>query len=146
MSLSSFPIRLGETCSREGVVPFKLQASVCLGYNKVPRTGLECEWNKVCTKKVEPDLIKDIEFYSDSTKAEPPPKRCKAKCPVPPPTEAQKIQLLKTLSSTGTSAVALRTHKEFTRSAKPWSINLNGISEHDVVSINRETVNQANSA
>lgn len=82
----SFPNRLGETCSHVGAVLFKLEASVHLGYNKVTFTGLACEWNKVCTKKVEPDLIKDINFYSDSARAKPPAKRCKSKGPVPPAT------------------------------------------------------------
>ena len=95
---------------------------------------------RICTKKVEPDLIKNIEFY-DSAKAKPPAKRCKSKGPVPPATEAQQIQLLEMWLSTGTSAVALITHKAFTRSAQPWFLNLDDISEDE-----RETVNQASSA
>lgn len=112
-----------------GAVLFKLEASVRLGFNKVACTDLACQWNKVCTKKVEPGLIKDIDFYSDSAKAKPPAKRCKQKGPVPPATDAQQMQLLEMLSSTGTSAVGLKTHRTFTRSAKLWFHNLDGISE-----------------
>nr|XP_055065240.1 uncharacterized protein LOC129447500 [Misgurnus anguillicaudatus] len=137
---------LGETCSHVGAVLFKVEASVRLGYNKVTCTDLACQWNKVCTKKVEPGLIKDIEFYSDTAKAKPPSKKYKYKGPVPPATEALQIQLLEMLSSTGTSVVALKTHRTFTRSAKPWFLNLDGISEDDVLSIDRATINQASSA
>ena len=59
-----------------------------------------------------------------------------------PATEAQQINLVDMLPSTGTRAVALKTHKAFT---KPWFLNPDGISENYAVSIDRETVNQANS-
>lgn len=102
----SFPTRLGETCSHVGTVLFKLEASVSLGYNKVECTDLACQWNKVCTQKVKPGLIKDIEFYSQSAKAKTPAKRCKYKGPVPPATKAQQIQLLEILSFTCDSSTS----------------------------------------
>jgi len=43
--------RLGESCSHVGAVVFKLEACVCLGYNKVTYTSVACAWNGVSTKK-----------------------------------------------------------------------------------------------
>lgn len=46
----------------------KLEASVHLGYTSVAPTSIACAWNKVCTKKVEADMMKGIKFYTDKAK------------------------------------------------------------------------------
>ncbi len=49
-------------------VLFKVEAAVRLGYTSVACTSKPCEWNNYFVKDVEPDVIANINFYTDAAK------------------------------------------------------------------------------
>lgn len=138
-----FYFRLGESCSHVGALLFKLEASVRLGYTSVAPTSIACVWNKVCTKKVEADMVKDIKFYTDKAKRKNGVgKKLRA---VPNAKEEHQQQFLEMLSAIEELPVGLSTFKgyaDFFR-PKPWFENLLGFSDDQVQAIEEETKDQA---
>ena len=55
--------RLGESCSHIGALLFKIKMVVRLGYTRIACTDKPCSWNNDFVKKIEGELIKDIEIY-----------------------------------------------------------------------------------
>jgi hypothetical protein len=106
--------RLGESCSHAAALLFKIEAAVRLGMKKTACTDEACAWNRCCLKKVEPERIARVSFFSpkSSTSKRPP------QTPSQTPTsleDAQKqnnfINLL--AASPSPSPVVLSTYKEF---------------------------------
>ena len=58
--------RLSESCSHVAAVLFKLEAAVRLGYTTKACTEEPCKWNQDFVKKIGPDPIAQISFYSDA--------------------------------------------------------------------------------
>ena len=63
----SFLLRLGESCSHIGAILFKIEAAICLGYNKQAYIDVVCKWNNDFVKKIEGKEIGDIIFYKTKT-------------------------------------------------------------------------------
>ena len=60
-------LRLGESCSHIGAILFKIEAAICLGYNKQAYIDVVCKWNNDFVKKIEGKEIGDIIFYKTKT-------------------------------------------------------------------------------
>jgi len=123
--------RLGESCSHVGAVVFKLDACVCLGYNKVTYTSVACAWNGVSTKKNEAAMIKDI-----LQQAHPKKRSVRNQRPIPKASASQQNQLLQMLSNTKESHANVFT-------SKPWYNNLEGFTEEQCSQVEEETKGQA---
>ena len=57
---------LGESCSHIGAILFKIEAAVRAGYTKKTCTNNAWKWNQNFVKKIKPELIANINFYSSS--------------------------------------------------------------------------------
>lgn len=59
---------LAESCSHVAAVLFKVEAAVKLGYTTKACTELPCAWNNDYVKKVGPDPVAKINFFSEKRK------------------------------------------------------------------------------
>ena len=57
---------LRESCSHIGAILFKIKAAVRAGYTKKACTDEACKWNQDFVKKIKPELIAKINFYSSN--------------------------------------------------------------------------------
>ncbi|XP_034059697.1 uncharacterized protein LOC117538221 isoform X3 [Gymnodraco acuticeps] len=137
-----FYSRLRESCSHFGALLFKLEASVRLGYTSVAPTSIACAWNKVCTKKVEADMVINIDFYGDKAKKRDTGTNCRV---IQMSNEENKQQFLEMLSASGELPVGLSTFKVFADpfKPKPWYQHLSEFSDDQVQAIEEDTKDQA---
>lgn len=105
--------RLAESCSHIAAVLFKIEAAVRIGYTTKACTDEPCKWNQDFVKKIGPDPIAKIEFYSENKVEAARKRKKKNKHKFEPATAEEKTTFLNALKKVSSKPVVLSCFDEY---------------------------------